>query len=81
MRNFPIDPHYKKIDHFCNVLSIDMTLQKCVVFIMGVYGGNLCLSSDQAEIVVPGYIKNVDTHHESFSSIKQVIKKSSPNSL
>jgi len=31
--------------------------------------------------VVPGYIKNVDTHHESFSSKKQVIKKLSPKRL
>ena len=30
---------------------------------------------------VPGYIKNVDTHYESFSSKKQVMKKLSPNSL
>ena len=49
MRNFPIDPYYK-IVHFCKVMSIDMTLQKLVIFIMGVYGENLCLLSDQAEI-------------------------------
>ena len=42
MRNFPIDPHHKKA-HFCNVMSIDMTLQKLAIFIMGVYGENLCL--------------------------------------
>ena len=31
---------------------------------------------------VPGYIKkNVDTHHESFSSKKQVIKKLLPKSI
>ena len=29
----------------------------------------------------PGYIKNIDTHHERFISIKQVIKKISPKSL
>ena len=28
-----------------------------------------------------GYIKNVDTHHESFSSTKQVIKKLSPKNI
>ena len=28
-----------------------------------------------------GYIKNIDTHHESFSSKKRVIKKLSPKSL
>jgi len=30
---------------------------------------------------VSGYIKNVDTHHESFSSQKQLIKKLSSKSL
>jgi len=30
---------------------------------------------------VPGYIKNIDTHCESFSLKKQVIKKLSPKSL
>ena len=48
MRNFPIDLH-DKIAHFCNVMSIDMTLQKWAIFIMGVYEENLCLLSDQAE--------------------------------
>jgi len=41
MRNFPID-HIIKISHVCNVMSIDMTLQKWEIFIMGVYGENLC---------------------------------------
>jgi len=50
MRNFPIDPHYK-ITHFCNAMSIDMTLQKRAIFITGVYGENLCLLSDQVEIL------------------------------
>ena len=45
---------------------IDMTSQKRAIFIMGVYGEKLCLLSDQADFV-PGYIKNVDTHHERFS--------------
>ena len=45
------------------IFIIDMTLQKWAIFIMGVYGEILCLSSDQ-----DGYIKNVDTHRESFSS-------------
>jgi len=31
-------------------MSIDMTLQKWAIFIMGVYGEILCLLSDQAEI-------------------------------
>ena len=50
LRTFPIDPIIK-IAHFCNVMSIDMTLQKWVIFITGVYGEILCLLSDQAEIV------------------------------
>ena len=49
-----------------SVGSIDMTLQKWAIFIMGVYGENICLLSDEAEIFVYGYIENVDTHHESF---------------
>ena len=36
-KNFPIDPHYKN-HPICNVMSIDMTLQKWAIFIMGVYG-------------------------------------------
>jgi len=44
MRNFPIDPSIK-IAHFC----IDMTIQKLAIFIMEVYGENLCLLSEQAE--------------------------------
>ena len=39
-----------KIAHFCNVMSIDLTLQKWAIFIMGVYGENLCLLSDPAEM-------------------------------
>ena len=49
MINFPMDPQYK-IAHFCNVMSIDMTLQKWAIFIIGVYGENLCLLSESAEI-------------------------------
>ena len=51
-------------------MSIDMTLQKGAFFIMGVYAKTLCLLSDQAEM-----FKNVDTHHESFSSKKTSNKK------
>ena len=36
-KNFPIDPIIK-IAHFCNVMSIDMTLQKWAIFIMGSVG-------------------------------------------
>ena len=50
MRNFPIDPPIVKIAHFGNVMSIDMTLPKWVIFTMGVYWEILCLLSDLAEI-------------------------------
>ena len=69
MRNFPIDPIIK-IAHFCNFMSIDMTLQKWAIFILGVYWENLYLLLDQAEILFLVIQKNVDTHHESFSSKK-----------
>jgi len=49
MRTFPIEPIIKII-HFSNVMSIDMTLEKWAIFIMEVYGENLCLLSDPAEI-------------------------------
>ena len=39
-----------KIGHFCNVMSIDMTLQKWAIFIMGVYGEISHFMSDQAAI-------------------------------
>ena len=50
-------------------MSIDMMLQKWAIFIMGVYGEIPHFMSDPTEIsfLVSGYIKNVDTHHESFS--------------
>ena len=32
-------------------VSIDMTLQKWAIFIMGVYGENLCLLLNQAEFL------------------------------
>ena len=43
--NFP-----RRISHFCNVMSIDMTLQKWAIFIMGVYGEISHILSDPAEI-------------------------------
>ena len=49
MRNFPIDPIIK-IAHFCNGMSIDMTLPKWAIFTMGVYGEILCILSDPTEI-------------------------------
>ena len=72
MRNYHIDPHYK---------NHPLTLQKWAISIMGVYGENLCLLSDKAEIVFLSILKNVDIHHESFSSKKQETKKLSPKSL
>ena len=64
-------------------MSIDMTLQQWAMFIMGVYGENLCLLSDRAEMLflVIYKQKNVDTHPESFSSKKQEIKMLSRKSL
>ena len=60
MRNVPIDSIYKN-HPLCNVISIDMTLQKWAIFIMGVYGDFFCLLSDQAEILFLVIKKNVDT--------------------
>jgi len=48
---------------------------------MGVYGENLLSFVVSSWNFVPGYIKNVDTHFESFSLKIQVIKKLSPESL
>ena len=57
---FHIDPHYKNrqllsIDMTLQkwaifIMGVDMTLQKWATFIMGVYGENICLLSDPAEI-------------------------------
>ena len=38
MKNVPIDP-IVKIEHFGNVMSIDMTLSKCAIVTMEVFGG------------------------------------------
>ena len=46
---FPIDPIIK-IAHFCNVMSIDMALQKWAIFTMGLYGEISHFLSDPAEI-------------------------------
>ena len=46
---FPIDPIIK-IAHFCNSMSIDMPLQKWVIFIMGVYGEIPHFLSDPTKI-------------------------------
>ena len=50
LKSFPIDP-IVNIARFSNVMSIDMTLQKWAVFIIGFYKEILYLSSDQAEIL------------------------------
>ena len=47
---FPIHPIIK-IAHFCNVMSMDMTLQKWAIFIMGVYGEISHFLSDSTEIL------------------------------
>ena len=40
-----------QIANFCNVMSIDMTLQKWAIFIMGVYGEISHFLSDPTEIL------------------------------
>ena len=61
-------------------MSIDMMLQKLAIFMMGVYGEISHFLSDPTEILFLD-IKNVDTHQESFSLKKQVIKQLSLKSL
>ena len=46
-----------KIAHFCNVMSIDMTLQKRAIFIMGGQWGNFSFFVGSSWNFVPGYIK------------------------
>ena len=63
--NFPLT-HIMKITHFCNVMSIDMTLQNLAIFYnWGIWGKSLSFVGSSWNFV-PGYIKTVDTHHESF---------------
>ena len=69
--NFPIDPHCKKL----------LTLVKVGNFNNGGLWGKYLSLSNPAEISFIKYIKNVDAHHVSFSSKKQVVKKLSPKSL
>ena len=52
-----------------------MTLQKWAIFIMGVYGESSHLFVGSYCNFVSDYIKNVDTHHESFSSKKKPSNK------
>jgi len=56
-----------KIARFCKVMSIDMTLQKWAIFIMGVYGEISHFLLNQAEILFLVVQKNIHTHHERFS--------------
>ena len=60
-------------------MSIDVT--KVGYFYNGGLSGNFSFFVASNWNVVPGYIKNVYTHHESFSCKKRVIKKLSPKSL
>ena len=73
-RYSPLTPIIK-ITLFCNVVT------KVGNFYNGVLWGNFSFFVGSNWNFVPGYIKNVDTHHERFSSKKQVIKKLSPKSL
>ena len=58
-----------------------MTLQKWVIFIMGVYGENLCLLSDQAELLFLVIQKTLTHTMKVLARKKQVIKKLSQKSL
>ena len=63
-------PHRPPLLKSPTLVTIDMTLPKRAIFKMGVYGEISYFLSDQTEIsflVTHMYIKNVDTHHESFS--------------
>ena len=51
-------------------MSIDMTLQKWALFIMGGLWGKSMSFAGSSWNFVPGYIKNVDTHHESLAKNK-----------
>ena len=55
-------------------MSIDMTLQKWAIFIIGVYGENLCLLSDSAEISFRVVYKTL-THIMNVSIRKKTSKK------
>ena len=70
MRNFPIDPHYKK-KQVCNVMSIEMTLQKWAIFIIGVHGEIICPLSDQADFFSI-FIKTVYTRIMKVSATNKV---------
>ena len=65
-KNFPIDPYYKNhplLQRY--VYRHDVT--KVGNFYNGCLWGNFSLFVGSNWNFVPGYIKNVDTHHESFS--------------
>ena len=62
-------------------MSIDMTLQKVGDFYNEGLWGKFSFFCQIHLNFVSGYIKNVDTHHESFSSKKITNKKLSPKSL
>ena len=51
MRNFPINPHYKKSPAFVTSCLYKRYYKKLAIFIMRHYGENLCLLSGQAEII------------------------------
>jgi len=48
-------------------MSIEMTLPKWTIFTKGGLWGNFSFFVGSSWNFVFGYIKNVDTHHESFS--------------
>ena len=52
-----------------------MTLHKWAIFIMGIYGGNLCPLSDQAEILLLLIYKTLTHFMKVSARKKQVIKE------
>ena len=73
MRNFPIDPIIK-MSRLFYIMSIDLTLQKWTIFIMGVYGEILCILSDPAELLLLVIYKLL-THIMKVSVWKKCNKK------
>ena len=79
-KNFSINPHYKN-----RPLLYRHVYRHDVTKVGNFYNGGLCGNSLSFVVsswnFVPGYIKNVDTHHVNFCSKKQVLKKLSPKIL
>ena len=62
-------------------MSIDMTLQKWVIFYNWGLLGNFSFFVRSNWIYFPGYMKNVDTHYENFSSKKNKYRQKAFDNL